>query len=93
MELMDKQDEIFYVISFYKKNDGTYFVTEDIEGNLYKTKFRSKAKLFENKEEQETAKNAAEVKAYNEKILALIHQKQEGKLAEKSVEELQALLK
>ena len=44
-------------------------------------------------ENQERASKAAETKAHNQKILGLIAQKQEGELQEKSVEELQALLK
>ena len=45
------------------------------------------------KEEVEAIRNAAEVKAHNQKILALIAEKQEGKLRDMSVEELEKLLK
>ena len=45
------------------------------------------------KEEVEAIKNATEVKAHNQKILALIAEKQEGKLRDMSVEELEKLLK
>lgn len=44
-------------------------------------------------EEAEVSKNAASVKAHNEKILSLIANKQEDELMGKSVEELTALLK
>lgn len=49
--------------------------------------------LTSKKEAQEAASTAAEKKAHNDKILALIAQKEEGKLQEMSVEELTALLK
>lgn len=78
----DNDDELSF-LDENKTVDKTQQLTFDILKEVYLTK----------KEEQETAKNAAEVKAHNEKILALIHQKQEGQLAEKTVEELQALLK
>lgn len=45
------------------------------------------------KEEVEAAKNAAETKRHNQKILALIEEKQEGKLRDMSIEELRNLLK
>lgn len=44
------------------------------------------------KNEADAIKRAAEKKAHNEKILALIAQKQEGKLQNMSEEELRALL-
>lgn len=45
------------------------------------------------KKEAEELRNATENKAHNEKILALIAEKQEGKLRDMSVEELEKLLK
>ena len=45
------------------------------------------------KKENEELKTAAEVKAHNQKILALIAEKKEGELKELSVEELEKLLK
>lgn len=45
------------------------------------------------KTEAEAIKNEAETKAHNQKILALIAEKQEGKLRDMSVEELEKLLK
>ena len=45
------------------------------------------------KKESEEATNAAEIKAYNQKILSLIAEKKENSLREKNVEELEALLK
>ena len=45
------------------------------------------------KKESEELRNAAETKAHNQKILALIAEKQEGKLRDMSVEELEKLLK
>jgi hypothetical protein len=47
----------------------------------------------EKKTELDIQRNAASVKEHNEKILRLIHSKQEADLANKSVEELQSLLK
>jgi hypothetical protein len=45
------------------------------------------------KKEAEELRNATENKAHNQKILALIAEKQEGKLRDMSVEELEKLLK
>lgn len=45
------------------------------------------------RDEAKAAREKADNKAHNEKIMALIHEKQEGALKEKTVEELQALLK
>jgi polyribonucleotide nucleotidyltransferase len=45
------------------------------------------------KKEQDDAKNAASIKAHNEKIMQLIHEKQEGELKDKSIDELKAMLK
>ena len=45
------------------------------------------------KAEAEAIKDAAEIKQHNQKILALIAEKQEGKLRDMSVEELEKLLK
>jgi hypothetical protein len=45
------------------------------------------------KTESDEQRNAASIKEHNEKILRLIHSKQEEELTNKSVEELQALLK
>lgn len=45
------------------------------------------------KSEAEAIRNEAETKAHNQKILALIAEKQEGKLRDMSEEELKTLLK
>lgn len=45
------------------------------------------------KKDAEELRNAAESKAHNQKILSLIAEKQEGKLKEMSIEELEKLLK
>lgn len=45
------------------------------------------------KSESEAIRNEAETKAHNQKILALIAEKQEGKLRNMSEDELKALLK
>lgn len=45
------------------------------------------------KKESEELRNAAEIKAHNQKILSLIAEKQEGKLKEMSIEELEKLIK
>ena len=45
------------------------------------------------KSEAEAIRNEAETKAHNQKILALIAEKQEGKLRDMSEEELKSLLK
>lgn len=45
------------------------------------------------RDEAKAAREKAENKAYNEEIMALIYKKQKGALEEKSIEELQALLK
>jgi hypothetical protein len=78
----DNDDELSF-LDESKTVDKTQQLTFDVLKEIYLTK----------KEEAEAAKNVAEVKAYNEKILSLIHQKQENELSQKSIEELQALLK
>lgn len=45
------------------------------------------------KKENEELRDAAETKAHNQKILALIAEKQEGKLREMSIADLEKLLK
>lgn len=45
------------------------------------------------KSEAESIRSAAETKAHNQKILTLIAEKQEGKLREMSIEDLEKLLK
>lgn len=45
------------------------------------------------KAEAEEIRNAADIKAHNQKILSLIAKKQEGELEGKSIAELEALLK
>jgi len=45
------------------------------------------------KREIDAEKNAASIKEYNQKIMQLIHEKQEGALKDKSIEELQEMLK
>lgn len=45
------------------------------------------------KKDMEDVRNAAEIKAHNQKILGLIAEKQEGELRGKSIEELQNMLK
>lgn len=44
-------------------------------------------------EDNEVTRNAQEVKEHNQKILALIAKKREGALEEKTLEELEAMLK
>jgi hypothetical protein len=78
----DNDDELSF-LDESKNVDKTQQLTFDVLKEIYLTK----------KEEADAAKNVAEVKAHNEKILSLIHQKQETELSQKSVEELQALLK
>lgn len=55
----------------------------DILKDIYLTK----------KKESEELRNAAEIKAHNQKILSLIAEKQEGKLKEMSIKELEKLIK
>lgn len=55
----------------------------DILKDIYLTKKREKEEL----------RDAAEAKAYNEKIIAIIAEKQEGALKDKSIDELEKLLK
>lgn len=45
------------------------------------------------KKESEDQQKAADDKAHNEKIMALIYQKQEASLGDKSIDELKAMLK
>lgn len=59
---------------------------EELRFNILKDVYITK------KEEKELLRNEAETKAHNQKILALIAEKQEGKLRDMSIEELQKLL-
>lgn len=59
---------------------------EELRFNILKDVYITK------KEEKEFLRNEAETKAHNQKILALIAEKQEGKLRDMSIEELQKLL-
>ena len=52
----------------------------------------AKAIYLDKKEERDAAKNAAEKKAHNEKIMELIAKKQDEDLGSKSVDELKAML-
>ena len=45
------------------------------------------------KKESEELRDAAEIKSHNQKILSLIAEKQEGKLKEMTIEELEKLIK
>ena len=78
----DGDDELSF-LDETKVVDKTQQLTFDILKEIYLIK----------KEEQEAIKNEAEKKAHNEKIMALIHRKQESELGEKSVDELMAMLK
>jgi hypothetical protein len=78
----DNDDELSF-LDESKNVDKTQQLTFDVLKEIYLTK----------KEEADAAKSVAEIKAHNEKILSLIHQKQESELSQKSVQELQALLK
>ena len=78
----DNDDELSF-LDETKTVDKTEQLTFDLLKEIYLTK----------KEEMDSTKSAAQIKEHNEKILSLIHQKQESSLAEKSIEELQALLK
>ena len=66
-----------------KKTDEKAVLTFNILKDIYLTRM----------EEMEAKRKAKETKAQNEKILSIIHEKKEGALKEKSVEELEALLK
>lgn len=79
---VDEGDELSF-LDETKKVDTVAQLTFDILKEIYTTK----------KKEQDEAKNAASIKAYNEKIMQLIHEKQEGELKDKSIDELKALLK
>jgi len=78
---LDNDDDLSF-LDETKKVDPVLQLTFDILKEIYVTK----------KTEAETEKNAANVKAHNEKIMALIHKQQEKALGEKSVEELTAML-
>lgn len=66
-----------------KKEDKTSKLMFDIVLDILQTKV----------EEKEAATDARETKEYNQKILAIIKEKQDEKFRGKSVEELEALLK
>ena len=78
----DDDDELAFLEST-KTVDVENQLRFDILKDIYLTK----------KTEAEELRNAADVKAYNQKILALIAEKQEGELKGKSIAELEAMLK
>lgn len=81
--LKDENDDELSFLDETKKVDFKAQLTFDIVKEIYLTK----------KSEIDAEKNAASIKEHNEKIMKLIYDKQEGDLKEKSIEELQALLK
>jgi hypothetical protein len=77
----DNDDELSF-LDESKTIDATTQLTFDILKDIYLTK----------KNEQEKIKEDALRKANNEKIMALIHAKQEAKLYDMSIEDLEKLL-
>jgi len=81
--LKDENDDELSFLDETKKIDVEAQLIFDIVKEIYLTK----------KKEIDSEKDAAANKLYNEKIMQLIYEKQEGELKDKSIEELQALLK
>lgn len=79
---VDEGDDLSF-LDETKKVDTVAQLTFDILKEIYTTK----------KKEQDDAKNAANIKEHNEKIMQLIYEKQEGELKDKSIEELTAMLR
>lgn len=77
----NNQDDLQFLdeVVVVNKTDQLIF---DILKEIYLTK----------KEEQDSIKKTAEMKAHNEKIMALIHQKQEASLGDLTIDQLKALL-
>lgn len=72
----------------------SFLETRTEENKIDKLRFDIALAILEQRvEEQKAAMNAAEAKAHNERIDALIAQKQAEQLGEKSIEELEALRK
>lgn len=71
----------------FLNEDNTVDVETQLKFDILKDVYITK------KKEAEESRDAAANKAYNQKILTLIAEKQEGALKDKSIEELEALLK
>lgn len=78
----DNDDDLSFLDDTSTPVDKTVELSFDIAKEVYLAR----------KEEREAVKNAKAKKENNEKIMALIVEKEEGKLQEKSVEELKAML-
>lgn len=95
-DLSDAIKHVKKVISESSNDDELSFLSE--EANTVNPEHQLifdilKDVYISKKEERDSIKQAAEIKAHNEKILALIHAKQEQSLNELSEEELKSLLK
>ncbi|MDA3855234.1 MAG: hypothetical protein PF569_03175 [Candidatus Woesearchaeota archaeon] len=76
-------DDALSFLDESKKTDEKTLLTFNILKDIYLTRM----------EEMETRRQTRENKVQNEKILSIIHEKKEGALKEKPIEELEALLK
>jgi len=81
--LKEENDDDLSFLDETKKVDLETQLTFDIVKEIYLTK----------KREIDAEKNAASIKEHNEKIMQLIYEKQQGELKDKSIEELQSMLK
>ncbi len=81
LKTTESDDELSF-LSEVKTVDNELILSFEILKDIYVTK----------KDEAESAKNDAKRKENNEKIMALIHQKEESALSNKSIEELKAML-
>lgn len=79
----ENDDELSFLDESATKTNPVVQLTFDILKDIYLTK----------KEEALKIKTAADTKAHNQKILALISEKKDGELAGKSIAELEAMLK
>jgi phage FluMu protein gp41 len=81
--LKDENDDELSFLDETKKVDFEAQLTFDIVKEIYLTK----------KKEIDAEKNAASIKEHNQKIMQLIHEKEEGALKDKSIDELKLLIK
>ena len=92
--LADYEQQLTETVESYGKSTRRSKKTRTEQQELNQLRLEIVTYILDVREEElEVAKNAANVKEHNQKILELIRNKQDQKLQEMSVEELEKLLK
>lgn len=92
---MEELDRLAVALEKEHKESGgkSFLEKKNKKDATAKLRFQIVLEILESKaKDAETAQKAAETKARNQRILELIAEKEDGQLAEKSIEELKAML-